>query len=184
MRRTTAVLWTVLWSGAAILGVGCNKGATTAQQEEARVEVPVNTEFNVRLANDLDSAKKDTNDRFTARLDDDIVLNGKVAIPSGTEFHGRVTNSQTAESKGSSGFLSMTLESFDLNGATYNIKTLPMTGANPPLTQNPSDMPSRTEVGVPAAQAVKNALIPKDTVVAFALREPLTIKSAYREVKQ
>jgi hypothetical protein len=52
--------------------------------------VPEGTVFRVRVLDDIDAASSKTGTPFRAQLTQDILRNGKVVVPVGSELHGRV----------------------------------------------------------------------------------------------
>lgn len=143
--------------------------ATTAQQSEA--EVPANSVLWIELQKDLDSSKLKTGDHFTGTIAEDVLVNGKPAIPKGAGVKGRVTNSATAQSQGSAGLLSLVLDSVSVRGSTYNVRTNPVTLQAPPLEQNlPDDKYNK------AAQAAGSAYVPKKGTLQFFLASAVRVK--------
>src|ERR1700736_2053182 len=51
------------------------------------------TEVRGRLQESLDTRRNRAGDRFAATLDGPLVVNGRVAVPRGTRFEGRVVRS-------------------------------------------------------------------------------------------
>lgn len=168
---------------AAALTAGCNQRPSSAENpggrhdeaERVQTAVPTNTTLTVRLKQDVDTAKMKAGDEFDGEMAEAVIINGKVAIPVGAEVDGRIVNSQTAGSQGSSGFMTITLDSVEVNGKEYKVSTTPMNSANTPLKKDPSEMPTRTDVGVAADQAARNALLTKGSLIAFSLQQPLTL---------
>jgi hypothetical protein len=52
--------------------------------------IPAGTVFRVRMMQDIDAASTTPNTPFKAQLTQDVMRNGKVVVPVGSELHGRV----------------------------------------------------------------------------------------------
>jgi hypothetical protein len=83
--------------------------------------VPAGTTLVVQTLNTIHS-----NDRvgrtFTAQLDQDVVVNGKVVLQAGTKFHGKIEASQA--NPRNSQPLTLNLTDVSVNGRTIPIKTV------------------------------------------------------------
>jgi hypothetical protein len=83
--------------------------------------IPAGTALIVRTLNTIHS-----NDRvgrtFTAQLDQDVVVNGKVVLQAGTKFHGKIEASQA--NPRNSQPLTLNLTDVSVNGRTIPIKTV------------------------------------------------------------
>jgi len=81
------------------------------------------TTVRVRLQESLDTRRNRAGDRFSASLDGPLVVNGRVAVPRGTLFNGHVVrSSESGRFKGRAA-LALRLDSFKLNGVTYDVNT-------------------------------------------------------------
>ncbi|MGI8743097.1 MAG: hypothetical protein ACR2NN_11120 [Bryobacteraceae bacterium] len=136
----------------------------------AETEIPSNTALWVQLEKALDSSKLKVGDHFTGKLAEAIVFNGRDAVPKGATVNGHVTNTQSAQGQGSSGLLSLELDSLSVRGADYSVKANPVTLQSAPLTTD-------SDKGSPAAPAVDNAFAPKKGILQFFLTEALRVKS-------
>jgi hypothetical protein len=150
-------------------GTGAPASSTQALDQH-EVEVPASTVLWIQLQKDLDSSKLKTGDHFTGTLAEEVILNGSPVIPKGTSFKGRVTNSQTAQEKGTAGLLSLVLDSFTIRGTTYNTTTNPVTVQSATLEQ---DVPKDTKIGADAS----NAFVPKKGILQFFLANPVRVKT-------
>jgi len=88
-----------------------------------RVTIPARTRIRVRLAETLDTRRTWVGERFTAYLDEPIVSGNRVVIPKGTTFAGRVVESRSSGRLKGRAYLGVTLDTFQLGGATYKIAT-------------------------------------------------------------
>jgi hypothetical protein len=65
---------------------------TQVAQAPTRVTVPAGTQLTVQLSSEISSRTAKPGDTFEARLFEDIMVGGKVAVPSGGRVTGTVTN--------------------------------------------------------------------------------------------
>jgi hypothetical protein len=82
-----------------------------------------------------------------------------------------VTNSQTAQSEGSAGLLSLELDSITVRGSSYNLQTQPVTLQAAPLKANPP-----SGVAPPVEKQVETAYAPKDGILQFFLSNSLKVR--------
>jgi len=83
--------------------------------------VPAGTTLVVRTLNTIQSTDR-VGRTFTAQLDQDVAVNGRVALRAGTRFHGRIESSQANPFR--SGPLVLNLTDVSINGRTVPIKTV------------------------------------------------------------
>jgi hypothetical protein len=106
--------------------VAGNSAATPALARTARgyaAEIPSGTVVHVRLLDTLDTKRNRAGDRFTATLDEPLVSGDRVIVPKGTPFRGHVVQArQSGRFKGRAA-MALSLDSFDLDGATYPLDT-------------------------------------------------------------
>jgi hypothetical protein len=77
----------------------------------------------VRINQTLDTKRNRAGDPFTATLNAPVVIDGREAIPRGTQFHGHLTSAaQSGRFKGRA-VIGLTLDSFMLDNETYQIDT-------------------------------------------------------------
>ena len=149
---------------------GAPAAADGTGSARAETEIPSNTPIWVQLEKALDSSKLKVGDRFTGTLAEAIVLNGRDLAPKGCTVKGHVSNRQSAQAEGSSGLLSLELDSLALRGTDYQLKANPITLESAPL-QGDADKSN------PIARDVKNAYAPKKGILQFVLVEALRVKS-------
>lgn len=119
---------------ALILLVGCTrKDSGTVQAAENAppseraapppqpITLPAGTAFHVRLQETLDTQRNRTGDRFTAVLDEPLVSDDRVVVPKGSIFLGHITRSSPSGRFKGRAFIGMKLDSFVLEGRTYEI---------------------------------------------------------------
>jgi hypothetical protein len=167
---------------AAVVLVSCQKAADRAESgpppatagnqasAQSETEIPASTVLWVQLKKDLDSSKLKVGDSFTGDLAEAVVLNGRDVVPKGATVKGHVSNKQSAQGQGSSGLLSLELDSLSLRGTNYQLKANPVTLETPPLA---TDAVKDT----PVAPAVENAYAPKKGTLQFFLTEGVRVKS-------
>ena len=90
-------------------------------------EIPVGTEFDVRLQSRLNSGTARVEDRFDATTIVPYDRNGKVLVPAGSVMRG-VVNSVTPASRGLNrkGELTLVFDRFSIEGRTYSIRATVM----------------------------------------------------------
>jgi hypothetical protein len=99
-------------------------GGGRAQQEAARAVVLASgTAMRVRLAQTLDTKRNRAGDRFSATLDEPLVIGDRVVVPRGTPFAGHVVSSAESGRFKGRATLALSLDSFELDGATYPVRT-------------------------------------------------------------
>jgi len=72
----------------------------------------------VRLVQSLHTERNNAGDRFEATLASPVAV-----IPAGATFHGHVVSADSSGRLKGRGHMSLTLDSFELNGKTYAIQT-------------------------------------------------------------
>jgi hypothetical protein len=85
------------------------------------VTIPAGTTLVVRTLNSIQSTDR-VGRTFTAQLDQDVAVNGKLVLPKGTTFFGKIESSQANPSR--SGPLILNLIDVSANGRTIPIKTV------------------------------------------------------------
>ena len=83
--------------------------------------VPAGTTLVVRTLNTIQSTDR-VGRTFSAQLDQDVAVNGKVVLRSGTKFDGKIESSQANPFR--SGPLVLNLTDVSVNGRTVPIKTV------------------------------------------------------------
>ena len=83
--------------------------------------IPAGTTLVVRTLNTIQSTDR-VGRTFTAQLDHDVAVNGKVALRAGTKFDGKIESSQANPFR--SGPLILNLTDVSINGRTIPIKTV------------------------------------------------------------
>jgi hypothetical protein len=102
--------------------------ARQVQQQQQSVAPPSfnlaeGTAINVRLGETLDTRTNRAGEKFTATLASPIVIDGKVMVPQGTNFFGRIGASKPSGRFKGRAVMDLRLEAFDLHGKRYAIAT-------------------------------------------------------------
>lgn len=89
----------------------------------AAVTIPAGTRIRVRLGETLDTKHVRAGEGFVAHLAEPIVDGDRVLVPKGAVFHGHVVEARSSGRFKGRAYLGVTLDSFQLHGATYEIAT-------------------------------------------------------------
>lgn len=100
-----------------------SSGRPAAEERLSATEIPVGTEFDVRLQTRLSSGTARVEDRFDATTIVPYDRNGRVLVPAGSVMRG-VVNSVTPASRGINrkGELTLVFDRFSIDGRTYSIR--------------------------------------------------------------
>jgi len=79
----------------------------------------------VRLLQTVDTERNRAGDRFLATLDEPLVSGDRVIVPKGTKFSGHITESKRSGRVKGRAMLALSLDSFEMNGRTYLVRTSP-----------------------------------------------------------
>jgi len=88
------------------------------------VRVPAETLVKVRLLSELNSATNQVGDRVRYRVVEDVMVDGRIAIPAGAEGEGRVTAVQKARPFGQAGRVEVdwgSATTFDGSAVRFNV---------------------------------------------------------------
>ena len=96
--------------------------STTSTGGSHSTEVPVGTEFDVRLQANLDSATAQVEDRFEATTINDIVVNGRTAAPAGSVVRGIVSSVEPATRTNRTARLTVSFDQITINGRDYPLR--------------------------------------------------------------
>jgi len=86
-------------------------------------DIPSGTIVHVRLLDTLDTKRNRAGDRFTATLDEPLVSGDRVIVPKGTPFKGHIVQARRSGRFKGRAAMALSLDSFELNGATYGLDT-------------------------------------------------------------
>lgn len=124
--------------GLAILATGCSgigaqpRSTVTADHPDTQkppfteskpLVVPASTAVYVRLQQSLSSSSAQAGQRFSAVLDEPLVMDNQTIAPQGTPVEGRVVAARESGHLHNSGYLRITLSSITLNGKSVPLQT-------------------------------------------------------------
>jgi hypothetical protein len=101
-------------------GTGARSGGGTATRYE--YEIPVGTEMDVRLQQELSSETAAVEDRFEATTVVDLYDNERLIIPAGSVMRGVVSEVDRASRTDRRGALTLSFDQLTTNGRTYDIR--------------------------------------------------------------
>jgi hypothetical protein len=96
--------------------------ATTASASTGTLEVPVGTEVDVRLQNNLNSGTAQVEDRFEGTTTADVSVDGRVAIPVGSLVRGVVTSVEPGTRTNRTSKMTVSFDQVTINGRSYPIR--------------------------------------------------------------
>ncbi len=97
-----------------------------APPKPVTVTVTQGTPIELRLDHAVSSKTSSAGERFSGKLANPILLNGKVIVPQGTEFSGTVLQAVPVGRLAGGASLRVSLNSFSLDGKEYAIQTAPI----------------------------------------------------------
>lgn len=162
-----------------------NAGTSTGQ-------IPVGTRLLVKLKEDVTTANKKKGARFTAVLENKLVINGKTLVPSGATVYGNVLKSQRGGIGARRAVFEITLAEILIDGELKTIKTSILAGkgekgglgkkiikgaAIGALADGSSGAETGAKVGVGVAilSGGRHAGLKTGSVVEFTLVQALTL---------
>ena len=88
-------------------------------------EILEGTTIRVRLVNRLSSANSAQGTPFKSRVSSDVLSNGQILIPTGSEINGQITKVSSGDHLGSSGYMRLRPETIILpDGTSYHISSM------------------------------------------------------------
>ena len=100
-----------------------SEGPSTQSSTGTQIEVPAGTGLLVRLVEDINSKHYGADSRFTAILEADLVVNGRVVAPEGSEVYGRLTSAKRGGRAFGRAELHLELTDLSLDGQRHPIIT-------------------------------------------------------------
>lgn len=97
-------------------------GRTSTSDRFDDVEIPVDTELDVRLQQELSSETAMVEDRFEATTVVDLYQNNRLVIPAGSRLRGVVSDVDRASRTDRRGSLTVTFDQVTVGGRTYDIR--------------------------------------------------------------
>ncbi|PYV15597.1 MAG: hypothetical protein DMG21_14555 [Acidobacteria bacterium] len=176
--------------------------AGLAHRPGRKLMLSAGTEIRVRLDNTLSSTSNRSGDSFTATLDGPLVVNGAEVVPDGARVTGRVIAARASGHLQTPSELAVTLYSIEADGKTYELVTTDygLAGrshkkrntawigggaAGGALLGALLGGKKGAAIGAGAgagggtatayATGKKDIVLPAESVLRFALREPLTL---------
>jgi hypothetical protein len=167
-----------------------------------KVQIPAGTVVRVRMEQTLDTARNRAGDRFTADLTEPVRVNGKLVLPKGARFRGRVTEGRPSGRLRGRASLAVVLDSVSLNGRTYALRTsgqgrqsgarrnrnlawigggagggslIAGLAAGGPWTLAGAGIGAGAGLATAAITGRKQVAIPAETVLSFTLKQPVTV---------
>lgn len=205
LNRKVLIIAPLVLGGLLVSLLAYHNNKVAAQQAAARpVEIPAGTRLRVRLDQTLDTSRNRAGDRFSAMLDSPVMENEKVLVPKGTPFRGHITAAKPSGRLKGRGYMAVALDSFELNGQTYQLATNSQSRVtrshkkrNWALIGGGSGLGALVGglagggkglligSGAGAAAGItgavltgkKNVYLPAETVLTFAVKEPVLIKN-------
>jgi hypothetical protein len=105
------------------VSTGSSSGVGTAGRSQNPNEIPVGTEFDVRLANTLSSKTAQVEDRFEATTMVDLRdERNRVLVPSGSTMRGVVSSVNKATRTDRKGSLTVAFDRVTINGRSYPLR--------------------------------------------------------------
>jgi hypothetical protein len=99
---------------------------TFAASARADVELPSDTLLPVRMQTTVSSATSHPEDRVLAVVRSDVVRNGRVVIPAGSEVRGHVVSSRRAGKVSGRSYLAVRFTEIEVRGRRYPLATRPL----------------------------------------------------------
>ncbi len=179
--------------------------ATPIISSTNRITVPTGTRLVVRTVDSIDSDKNHVGDRFQATLDQALYVDGTLVAPRGADVYGRLDQAQEAGHIAGKAQLKLSLTGMVINGQTVALSTGDYELAGKSRTSNTAKKVGGgaaagaligaivgggkgaavgAGVGAGAGTAVQVATkgdqvhVPSETVLEFALAQPLTVSAA------
>jgi len=94
----------------------------TPSTRDANADVPVGTEFDVRLQHSLSSATAQVEDRFIATTMVDLRQGDRMIVPAGSELRGIVSSVNQAGRIGRKGSMTVAFDQITINGHAYPMR--------------------------------------------------------------
>jgi hypothetical protein len=87
------------------------------------IEVPVGKVLTVTLDQTINSKVANNGDAFAASLAEPVTVDANIVLPAGTKVRGTIVTAQSAGKFKGNALLQLTLDSVNVNGASYSIQT-------------------------------------------------------------
>lgn len=171
-----------------------------------RVSVPTGTRLTIRTIDAIDSDRNQVGDKFAATLDQPLYVNDVLVVPKGADVYGRLEQAKEAGRLAGKAQLKLSLTGIVVNGQTYALSTGNYELSGKSRTANTATKVGGgaavgaligavvgggkgaaigAGVGAGAGTAVQVATqgeqvhVPSETLLEFALDQPVTIPVAH-----
>lgn len=104
--------------------------AAPAPTPQAGLQIPVGTQIVVRMIDDVDSQRDQVGKHYRASLDNDIVVDGQLAVPRGADVTAKLVNAQDSGKMGGRTMLTLDLNQIRVNGQMLDLDTSSVTHAS------------------------------------------------------
>ena len=123
--RSYKILPIVMLSGAlaGFAGWSAARPVPAPAAQQKMVSVPAGTTILIRMLDTVDSSKNPPGSRFTATLETNLVVNGKVVVPKGNTVYGRLAEAKQAGRATGSSELQLELTDIVVGGTAYPLLT-------------------------------------------------------------
>ncbi|HEY6263818.1 MAG TPA: hypothetical protein VIW93_03360 [Candidatus Acidoferrum sp.] len=108
---------------AGFTGTATARPSPAPMPQQKMITVPAGTTILVRMLDTVDSSKNPPGSRFTATLETNLVVNGKVIVPKGNTVYGRLAESKQAGRATGSSELQLELSDIVVHGTAYPLLT-------------------------------------------------------------
>lgn len=102
---------------------GGSPGSAAPVPQQKMITVPAGTSILVRMLDTVNSSKNTPGSRFTATLETNLVVGGRVVVPKGNTIYGRLSESKQAGRATGSSKLQLELTDVVVNGTAYPLLT-------------------------------------------------------------
>jgi len=174
---------------------------TVAGQQHKMITVPAGTTILVRMLDTVDSSKNPPGSRFTATLETNLVVNGKILVPKGNTIYGRLAQAKQAGRATGSSELQLELTDIVVGGTAYPLLTsdyqvkgsssgkrsarrlLGGAGLGAAIGAIAGNAGMGAAIGATAgavgsvAQKGKSVNVPSETLLEFRLQQPASLPS-------
>lgn len=145
---------------------GYNNGSSRGgyAQNQQGMTIPSGTRMTVQVQQNLDPGRVNQGETVSATLTNDVMVNGRVAIPSGTPVQAKVVSAEGQP-------LDLRLDSVELNGTRYRLETNSVHGMTESDRGSAGDGSQRQGMVGAIVGAVEGdrAMIPSGTSFTFRL---------------
>jgi hypothetical protein len=123
--RSQTILSTVVLSAmvTGFAGTSWSRPSPAPTPQKKMITVPAGTSILVRMLDTLDSSKNPPGSRFTAVLETNLVVNGRVVVPKGNTVYGRLAEAKQAGRATGSSELQLELTDIVVGGTAYPLLT-------------------------------------------------------------